>query len=90
MQTITVEQALQDLAQIFDAKPWEDKEDGKNFVCESSIFLDKRQTTRGEAMEKLIEYFDDKRFEDGYQCRYEQHLLLYSVIYLEEIPKSNE
>lgn len=90
MTTITIEQALADLALIFEAKAWEDKEDGKNFVCENSIFLDKRQTSRDEAIAKLSEYFGDKRLEDGYQCRYEPCLLTWAIVHLEERPKSNE
>lgn len=88
---ISLQQAVEDIKQIFDATPFDNKQEGKSFYViikdTTTFFFDKKQYFRHFIIEKLYEYFNDKIIDDG-QCRIEPLTVLYTVVHFE--PRNNK
>lgn len=63
-QTITIEQAIKDIRDIFGL----DKKDTASRQIGNTFMIIKTEYTRFEVIDKLREYFKDKKLADGFGC----------------------
>lgn len=73
MEKVTIEKAKNDIIEIFGAVSYEEFRKRKEHLSWYSenkdgvtFFIDKNVTERGEVMQKLQEYFEERIIKDGY------------------------
>lgn len=92
---ITLKEAINQVKELFDVVPFKEREEAKSFFNEDketgavTFLFDKRQYTRNEVIDKLVNHFSDKYIVDG-QCRIDSITLLWTFVYLEPANNSIE
>lgn len=91
---ITLQEAIEGIKGLFNVKSYEAHGDGESFMTpkqngEATFFFDKRQYWRGEVIERLTKYFEDKNITDGL-CRIDAITLLWTTVHLEKLPEYKE
>lgn len=77
---ITVEQAMAEMIELFDAREFDQREEGENFHADLALFIDKRKASREQVIGSLQQYFSDKVLPKGYGCRIEGITLLWTQV----------
>ena len=81
-QEVSIEQVISDLREKFSIG----KEGSRSYENNGTFMIEKTEHERGDTIEMLLEYFDDK-FIAGGRCTIEPITLLWTVFKIESINK---